>query len=114
MPSDFHYVISGLTGKPKSARFFAFSVVKSKLMIRFKNVKRPQTRGIISQNSKQICDVISGFYFELKSAIFLQFSAANVKTSVDFAKQKRSCTPHSIADSEFINRLIIGAELTEE
>ena len=83
-------------------------------MIRFEKGKLPLTRDIIAQKQKQICDVISGFYFELKSAIFLQFSAANVKTSVAVAKQKRSCTPHSIADSEYINRMIITAELTEE
>ena len=35
LPSDFHYVISGLSGEPKSARFLGFSVIKSKVMIRF-------------------------------------------------------------------------------
>jgi hypothetical protein len=44
----------------------------------------------------------------------MQFSAANVKTSIDFAKQKRSCTPHIIADSQYMNIMIIGAELMEE
>ena len=73
MSSDFHYVISGLTGKPKSARFFGFSVVKSKLMIRFEKIKLYLTRDRIAQNGKQINDVISGFNFELKSAIFCSF-----------------------------------------
>ena len=79
MPSDFHYVISGLAGEPKSARFFTFSVVKSKLMIRFEKLERSQTRDIISQNPKQIFDVISGFYFELKSAIFCSFQLLTFK-----------------------------------
>ena len=73
MPSDFHYVISGLTGKPKGARFLVFSLVKSKLMIRFEKVRLTLTRDIIAQKQKLICDVISGFNFELKSAIFCSF-----------------------------------------
>ena len=61
VPSDFHYVISGLASDPKSARFFTFSVVKSKLLIRFEKIRRPQARDIISQNPKKICDVFPVF-----------------------------------------------------
>ena len=65
--------------RPKKCAFFTFSVVKSKLMIRFEKIRRHRTRDIIYQNSKQICDVISGFYFELKSAIFCSFQLLTSK-----------------------------------
>ena len=87
LPSDFQYVITGLAGDPKSACFFTFSVVKYKLMIRFENIRRPQTRDIISQNFKQICDVISGFIFKLKSAIFCSFHLLTFKPA-QFSQQK--------------------------
>jgi hypothetical protein len=48
-PSDFHYVISGLNGEPKSASFFAFYVGKSKLMTRFEKNSLTLTRDIIAQ-----------------------------------------------------------------
>ena len=49
LPSDFYYVISGLSGEPKSARFLGFSVIKSKVMIRFQKIKLALTRNIIAQ-----------------------------------------------------------------
>jgi hypothetical protein len=79
MPSDFHYVISGLTGEPKCARFFAFLVLKSELMIRFENIKRLLTPDIIAQKILKSCDVISGFYFEPKSSIFCRFQLLTSK-----------------------------------
>ena len=83
-------------------------------MIRFEKIKRPLTPDSNAQKIMKSCDVISGFYFELKSAIFCSFQLLTSKTSVYFAKQKQSCTPHGITDSQYMNIMIIGADLTEE
>ena len=92
--------------------FFAFLVVKSKLMIRFEKVKRPLTLDIIAQKIMKSCDVISGFYFELKSAIFCRFQLLT-SNPAKFSQQKSDPT-HIIADSEYIKNMIICVELTEE